>query len=171
MGVPTRDEVLTERDTDPKLKKQNKTKQQTTQLFLLPALKTAELTTLSVPLVPYEATGNSPAPAESSSSLRRHTGVRTLAHTRTCTHTHTHTHRHTHAHTCPPHRNGLQRKSSAPGGRRRDPRLSGLLRYLSQWAGEGSTAAGSLRAPGGGWLGCWPLSPEGRERQGWFWGL
>lgn len=51
-----------------------------------------------------------------------------------------------------------------------DPRLSGLLRCLSQRAGEGSTAAGSPGAPGGGWWARWPLSPEGRERQGWFFG-
>lgn len=59
---------------------------------------------------------------------------------------------------------------SPGGGSVTDPRLSGLLRCLSQRAGEGSTAAGSPGAPGGGWWARWPLSPEGRERQGWFFG-
>lgn len=51
---------------------------------------------LSVPLVPYEATGNSPTPVESSSfrnpppSITTRSQAPRLAHTRTRTHTHAH---------------------------------------------------------------------------------
>lgn len=51
---------------------------------------------VSVPLVPYEATGNSPTPVESSSfrnpplSITTHSQENPLVHTCTCTHTHAH---------------------------------------------------------------------------------
>lgn len=34
---------------------------------------------------------------------------------------------------------------------------------------ESMVAAESLEAPGSGGVGCWPLSPQGRGKQGWFW--
>lgn len=86
---------------------------------------------------------------------------------RTRTHTHTDTRTHVRA---PRLGTGCKGRVQPRGGSVTDPRLSGLLRCLSQRAGEGSTAAGSPGAPGGGWWARWPLSPEGRERQGWFFG-
>lgn len=60
VGVPARDEVLRGRDTDPKLKNPH-------PAFPLTRSENSRADNLSVPLVPYEATGNCPSPVESSS--------------------------------------------------------------------------------------------------------
>lgn len=72
-----RDQVLSERDSDP-----NSTKK-THPAFSLTRSENSRADDVSVPLVPHEATGNSPTPVESSSSPHHRTHARTLSHTHT----------------------------------------------------------------------------------------
>lgn len=88
VGVPARDEVLRGRDTDPKLKNPHPASPLTRS-------ENSRADNLSVPLVPYEATGNSPSPVESSSFRNPALAPRTQP-APAGAHTHSHTHPPTH---------------------------------------------------------------------------